>query len=637
MPPHPDTTYQPHIDGLRAVAVLSVVASHASDSLLTGGYVGVDIFFVISGYLITGILLRDQAEGRASLTTFYARRIRRIFPALILVLATTWTMGQALLFTFELPSLGRQMAAGMAFLANVALWGEAGYFDAEAVMKPLLHLWSLGIEEQFYLAWPPLIWAAGRYGRAGVITALLLLASLALNIALIRSDPTGTFYLPHTRVWELLIGAALAIREQNETSLLGKLRSPLSADAMAAAGLLLITVAIVTFARHDPFPGWRALLPTAGTALVLAAGSASTLNRLILGNPAAVFIGLISYPLYLWHWPALFTARIVTPGNPGIAIRLAAIAAAIVLATATWHFIERPIRRTASARSVAVLLVLAVATALLGVATWQGIVPSSRLEAASRRITELAPIEERRNARCPGLVTFPTHACIVEPPGRVPSIALVGDSHSGHLLDGLAGALATTRAAVVNIGSNGCVPLWTEPATHPDLLRCRKLMQPALDFALGDPRIETVMLAAAWGNRMQTLGAPAFETALRETLQRLSASGKRIVFIHDTPDLTFPPRTCFNLLRLTPAVREVDCRIERSRAEAQQTAYRRIAARVLAGVPRVEVIDPFPDFCDARFCYGVRDGAILYSDANHLSTTGSRRLTALFRDRLTLK
>ena len=183
MPRIGNESYRAHIDGLRAIAVFAVVVSHASDSRLPGGYIGVDIFFVLSGYLISGILLRDHSQGRASLANFYSRRIRRIFPALLLAISVTWLVGWALLFNFEFDVLGRQVAAGIAFLANFALWQESGYFDSEAVMKPLLHLWSLGIEEQFYLAWPPLLWLACRAQRPLALTSTILLVSLALTSA----------------------------------------------------------------------------------------------------------------------------------------------------------------------------------------------------------------------------------------------------------------------------------------------------------------------------------------------------------------------------------------------------------------------------------------------------------------------
>jgi peptidoglycan/LPS O-acetylase OafA/YrhL len=259
--------YRPDIDGLRAVAVLSVVIFHAfpDEAWLRGGFVGVDVFFVISGYLISKILLNEIEQHRLSLTSFYGRRIRRIFPALAVCLAAVLVYGFVVLLPSQLAQLGRQVFFGASFLSNFALWSESGYFDSAATSKPLLHLWSLGIEEQFYILWPPLLWIAFKLKAAiGRLIVWLLVASFAVNIALSLTDTSSDFYLPVSRFWELLAGAALAWHR--DISVKAGLEHVISLTGMAA-----ILVSASLFASEMRFPGWAALLPVAGSVAVILA------------------------------------------------------------------------------------------------------------------------------------------------------------------------------------------------------------------------------------------------------------------------------------------------------------------------------------------------------------------------------
>ena len=274
-----------------------VLNFHAFPDAMPGGFIGVDVFFVISGFLITGIISRELELGRFSLIGFYNRRIRRIFPALIVVLGATLVLGWFWMLPQAFAQLGRDAFASAAFLANIALLLQSGYFDVESARKPLLHLWSLGIEEQFYLFWPLLLMLAARL-RSGVfaVAAILGIGSFLLNVALIGSDPVATFYLPFTRAFELLAGAALSCGWI-------KIDKAGAADNWRASiGVALIVLAAVLLDSHRAFPGWWALLPVAGTALLLST-PAAWVNRVVLASKPFVWVGLISYPLYLWHWP----------------------------------------------------------------------------------------------------------------------------------------------------------------------------------------------------------------------------------------------------------------------------------------------------------------------------------------------
>ncbi|HEX7220191.1 MAG TPA: acyltransferase, partial [Burkholderiales bacterium] len=347
-------SYRPDVDGLRAVAVLAVLAFHAFPSLAPGGFTGVDVFFVISGYLISGIILDDIERSRFSVAYFYWRRIRRIFPALVLVLAACLAIGWVVLLPDEYLQLGRQVAAGAGFLANVALWMQAGYFDWAAEMKPLLHLWSLGVEEQYYLAWPLLLYAFRRHALALIVA--MGVASFALNLYMTAVAPSAAFYLPFTRFWELLIGSYLAVVSTKDAS-----------HVKAIAGAVLVVAGFALIHGERAFPGAWALLPAVGTALLISAGPQAWLNRTVLSHPAAVAVGLISYPLYLWHWPLLSFARIVQQGEIPAATRIGLLALSFLLAWATYQFLEKPIRFGVKLRRIAVPG-LATAMVLAGIA-----------------------------------------------------------------------------------------------------------------------------------------------------------------------------------------------------------------------------------------------------------------------------
>jgi len=334
----PSDRYRPDIDGLRAVAVMLVVNFHAFPEAMPGGFIGVDIFFVISGFLITGIIARELDQQRFSLLAFYDRRIRRIFPALIVVLGATLVLGWLWMLPAAYAQLSADVIASAAFFSNIALLLQSGYFDVESGKKPLLHLWSLGIEEQFYLFWPLILMLAARL-RLGIlaVASVIALASFVLNVALIGADPVATFYLPFTRAWELLTGAALACgwNQISQTSRASNFR--------AATGFLLIAVAAAVLDPHRAFPGWWAVLPVAGGALLLSAPAAWGCRHL-LASPPLVWIGLISYPLYLWHWPLLVFFSLIKFSPLTLPERELVLLASALLAWLTYRFVEKPFR-----------------------------------------------------------------------------------------------------------------------------------------------------------------------------------------------------------------------------------------------------------------------------------------------------
>lgn len=431
----PEIPYRADIDGLRAVAVLSVIGFHASRSLVPGGFVGVDIFFVISGFLISSLILNGLKNKSFSYLEFYGRRIRRLFPALIVVLLATLILGWFALSPFEYRSLGRNIVAGAAFVANIQTYSEVGYFDVPAATKPLVHLWSLGVEEQFYFIFPAILFLAWRYRAMTSTFAVLGIASFVLNIALVGSFPSFTFYLPVTRFWEFAAGGLLAFlgssdRANDAPSFFGLSTPPLR-NVFAATGVLLL-LAGFSFTSDRSFPGWWGLLPVLGSFLLIGAGPQAWINRKVLATRWLVFIGLISYPLYLWHWPLIVIGRTVMSGYDNEYVRattIVAVVLAFVLSWFTYQFIERPVRArrtpfitrrivTACSSSMAVVV-------LLGFAIVQSDGLPSRypkeVQALMAPLTVFAdfpPADESKNTAGPLLVTY-------------------GDSHAHHLLAGL--------------------------------------------------------------------------------------------------------------------------------------------------------------------------------------------------------
>jgi peptidoglycan/LPS O-acetylase OafA/YrhL len=340
--------YRPDIDGLRAIAVLSVVTFHAFPSLIPGGFVGVDIFFVISGFLISSIIFGSLEKNSFSFVEFYSRRVSRIFPALLLMLAATWAFGWLVLLADEYTQLGKHIAGGAAFVSNFVLLGESSYFDNSAETKLLLHLWSLGIEEQFYLVWPLMVWAAWK-ARVNALILIVLVGgiSFTINVMSVHADPVATFYSPQTRFWELLVGSLLAYVTLHKFQVFPGCRAangPTVRNFQSLAGMALLITAFALTTKSDQFPGWWALLPTIGAALIIAAGPFAWINKTVLSSRLLVWFGLISFPLYLWHWPLLSFAHILEGSTASPTTLSLAVVTSVLLSWLTYKFVERPLR-----------------------------------------------------------------------------------------------------------------------------------------------------------------------------------------------------------------------------------------------------------------------------------------------------
>jgi peptidoglycan/LPS O-acetylase OafA/YrhL len=514
--------YRPDIDGLRAIAVLSVVCFHAFPAWAHGGFVGVDIFFVISGFLISSIIFSQVQSDSFSFLEFYSRRIRRIIPALAIVLITCLTAGWLLLWPNEYTQLGNHITAGAIFLSNFLLWKEAGYFDDASVTKPLLHLWSLGIEEQFYIVWPALVFFTRSRGvKFLVLVAIIAIASFVLNVSSMHYSPVAVFYSPFTRFWELMIGCALAYvtltnirpfarkspKHQNCTTDLPwfsflSLWTVQHLQAIKAwSGIALILAAIVFTNERQLFPGWWALLPTLGACLLIWAGPDVWFNRAILSNRLMVFVGLISYPLYLWHWPLLSYTYIIEAGTPSREIRILLVFVSILFAWITYLIIERPVRygRYTRAKAVGLLLLLLTIGAVGFNARAQSGFPS--------RFPDFAFLRALVTFNYDVSVVYRQHQCFLEPDedetkfngcveeyrSERPLLLLWGDSYAAHLLPGVKKWFPEFRIA--QFTASGCPPiLGYESNIRP---HCGQILK-FIALQIHKLRPDKILMAAGW-------------------------------------------------------------------------------------------------------------------------------------------
>jgi peptidoglycan/LPS O-acetylase OafA/YrhL len=468
--------YRPDIDGLRAIAVLAVLGFHASPIHIRGGFVGVDIFFVISGYLISKIIFEKLDKGTFSFAAFYSSRIKRILPALNLILIVTLVLGWCFLVPLDYKRLGQHVMGVVGFVSNFVLWHEAGYFDVYADLKPLLHIWSLSIEEQFYLLWPLILLAIHKLSlkRAPIILVLLLL-SLAGGIYLVAHDKTAAFYFPVTRAWELLVGAVIAHFSSHDKNIAAALARKTGAflseeiicNLLAAVGLLFVVAALRWTNEARAFPGYWAMLPTFGAALLIVSGPGSVISRKLLSNKLMVQIGLISYPLYLWHWTFLSFLRIEGFGAP-LVNRLGAVALSFLMAWITYRFAEIPIRFGATpGLQRKIIGGLAGTMVLLGAA---GLYIYADDGFAMRYPDSLRPFlaakydykQQFRNSECllsEQEVTFSPKCVETENYNKgLPLVLLWGDSHAAHLFRAIEALHGESHFALAQYTSSSCPP-----------------------------------------------------------------------------------------------------------------------------------------------------------------------------------
>ena len=645
---------------MRGIAVAIVVLFHAFPTLIPGGFIGVDIFFVISGYLISKILIAEFETKTFSYAHFYARRARRIFPALILVMAATLAFGWLALFPDEFKMLGKHIVGGSTFLSNVFLWFEVGYFDTASETKPLLHLWSLGIEEQFYIFWPILLALAFRF-RTKLFwpTMTLLAVSMLVNVAGIDKYPSATFYSIASRAWELLIGALLAhLSLQKVSVFFGSVRSSAASGAgmetrplfdsdsvagrnlLSVAGLALIVLACTLVRGGKGFPGWWALLPTLGAACLIAAGPRAWFNRVILSNRAIVWIGLISYPLYLWHWPLLSFAQIVESGVPALTIRIGAVLVAVLLGWLTFYVLEQPIRRRGQ-RSNTVAIVLALLVVLLGcIGNWvynkNGMPARAHIVENANLQKALILVEDGANvAACKKRYGFDVvyKYCLLAQVDQPPTVALIGDSHAYHVVAGLTKYYGEQGENLLFLGTR--IPYFGVKPEPNDMYQ--EATPQMLDIALTTPSIKTVVISTAIKHNIEWEDGKQYVDKLRNTLKTFVDAGKRVVYFYDVPLLDFEPRACIKRAGVASSTTNRACAMDTAAFQKAYGAHREIVASVLKEFPSITVFDPVRYLCDATHCKAMIDDKLMYRDISHLTYEGDLYIGAKFAQEQKLK
>jgi len=652
-----NTSYRKDIDGLRAIAVLSVVLFHAFPAIVRGGFIGVDVFFVISGFLISSIIIHQIADNRFRWSTFYIKRINRIFPALIVVLLSALIAGYFLLLSEEYKNLNKHILGSTFFLNNILLWKESGYFDVSSELKPLLHLWSLGIEEQFYLIWPVflyIIWNK-RFKPLSAIAWVICLSFL-INILRINHHGVSTFYLPISRFWELALGGGLACLQMNGN----KMDHPAAANVLSAVSMFALLLGIICFDNRLQYPGWAALLPTLCTGVLLCTPDA-WINRRILSLSALTFVGLISYPLYLWHWELLSFARIILSGEVSGALTMGLVAASFILAWLTWRYIERPIRfsqkgkhHAALSAQVLTVSLLIVGGAGLFIYTHDGLDGRALVQSQQRLTNDINDFQDYRKQAASCEASAKDKKALTwcfQTRSGVPTSALWGDSHADHLFPGMLKNDAKTNWLLV--GETGCAPLLNVQSYwvgSPD--RCVKANETALRLILNNPAIDTVVLASLGpfyvsktGYAVQHLGEHSpdhfvlqsgsdpkqarpevFYNGLNKTVQALQKAGKRVVLFQDIPELPFMPDRCIH----RPLAPGGDCTLAKNDVIARQQEYVELLGKLSRNQPGVRVFKPLKFLCDRKQCDLIRDKHLLYRDSHHLSIAGSQYLDEKF-------
>jgi peptidoglycan/LPS O-acetylase OafA/YrhL len=650
--------HRPDIDGLRAAAVIPVLLYHADVAPFSGGYVGVDIFFVISGYLITSLILEDQSAGRFSILGFYERRMRRIFPALFTVLIFCLGVGFLLFMPADFRRLGATVAATTLFSSNLLFVHQGGYFDSGADLKPLLHTWSLAVEEQYYIVFPLFMAAMLVFAKRTLFNTVVVVAGVSFIWSLVQLayDPIGAFYLPFGRAWELLLGAMLAMRAQSAAG------PRWLAEVLAVLGLGAILWSVVTYPADASFPGVKALVPCVGAALVIGSGiDHKTMVARLLSLHIPVFVGVISYSLYLWHLPLIVVSKYylmrALTGPETVLVLLCAVALAVL----SWRYIETPFRRRPPrinarpmfAAATAVMAACFSAGALIYVLN--GL--PQRLPAEVSTLAMGAIDNTFSNSFCNTIdqkEIAAGQACNVgyRTAEMAPSFAIFGDSIGSSLLPAIETAATEHGRTGVALTHGGCYPLVgisqsSDPPEH--RTACRAFVDASVDYIHSHPSIASVIVVGRWtsaaeGSRFgatmvsdwyitddQSPSASYAENKnvfIRGMTRAVNALAGRRVFV-----VTAVPEQKVDVPRTAALARYLgrDVRVDLDRKDFD--ARQHFVSAALADLSRhlgFVILDLGQSLCGERRCAATRDGRSLYADDNHLSRDGALLTTSIF-------
>jgi len=633
--------YRPDVDGLRAVAVLAVFVFHLFPKLLPGGFVGVDVFFVISGYLISGIILRSLNAGSFSFADFYIKRANRIFPSLVLVLCACFLAGWYYLLQDEFENLGKHIHKATVFFSNITFYKEAGYFDHAAELKPLLHLWSLGIEEQFYLIWPLLLFVAWKKSRQiGVLILGCLAASFLLNIFTVKRDLSGAFYLPQYRFWELLIGASLAYSETFNTFKTFKFSKFFNAELRSVLGMGLVLWSIAAYHAAMYFPGYWAVAPTLGAVLLISAGAEAKINRYFLAQRWMVFIGLISYPLYLWHWPVFSFARILEGGEPNLKVKTGLAMLSFSLAYLTYRFLEVPLKTQSKALRLRYAYSL---SAVMVVVSVVGILARKETFVVRNNSGQLQKIMaafydwDYPNARSVPSVIAPDVIAYTRGTGPE-KVLFMGDSNMEQFyprVDHYFEVNPQTKHSAIFITQGGCIPI-PEAVNH-NYPRCPQIISAAKEYA-AHADVKSVVLGAVWSLYFQTKeftklpngdspvdiakGSAGYDLALKaltRDIQYYKSLGKKVFVVLNIPmGHEFNPRS---MIKRSFPSGQFEINIENFDKAKFDAGWYPIREDIknISVQAGATLLDPLDTFCTPEKCPTVdEEGKPVYKDNYHV-------------------
>jgi peptidoglycan/LPS O-acetylase OafA/YrhL len=629
--------YRPDIDGLRAIAVLGVVVYHAFPLLLPGGFIGVDIFFVISGYLISGILYKGHREGHFSFKEFYARRVRRLFPALITVLLLCLGYGWIVLLPDEYQQLGKHVASGTLFLQNIVFWKESGYFDIAANLKPMLHLWSLAVEEQFYIFFPPLLvllWKKPRILIPAMI--VLMIVSFIANVVMSYQAVVTDFFLTPYRGWEFLGGSLLAWWHYDKGH---EEEVPAYREVLSCSGLLLLALGMALLSKDQSYPGWRALIPVAGTLLLMEGGREAWVNRKVLSHPVMVWVGLISYPLYLFHWPALSFVHIVKGNQVGDLLIWEALGVSLLAAVLTYYLVEKNIRYNKLKKTTLALAALFLLIGICGALIWCGVIKPQSCSV----MQTISSVKKDKDLYIGG--SFDSEGMYyLNKGGNIRKTLYVGDSNMAMYLPRIIRLIEENPKAsrgAIAILHNSCPPIpnfYSECFGKGNKISVVQAMEKELD---AEPRIDRVVLGAIWPayfpyyskdvndenlqstvDGTSTTDPKALEVAiirLREMMHKINHKNIKIYVVLTAPyDETLNPNRIKE--RTFAGVKEgVSKLIQTKNQFLEKAGYVNDAIRKVAIESGAEIIDPMNFLCYENKCMSVdSNGFPIRIDDRHL-------------------
>lgn len=657
------STYRSDIDGLRAVAVLAVLFYHAGIDTISGGFVGVDVFFVISGYLITLIIAKEIREGKFSIVNFYERRIRRIFPALFCVVGFTTIWAYFLFMPLDFKDFGQSVVAATLFFSNFLFWTEAGYFAGPAEMKPLLHTWSLAVEEQFYIVYPVLLIIVFKYFKSNWAYAVVPIALVSFVASVFGTTfaPEATFYLAHTRAWELMIGAILAF------GMIPDAKSQRVRDGASIFGLGLITWSVFAYSTETKFPGLNALVPCGGTALLIYAGMNGTSfgGRLLSVKPV-VFIGLISYSLYLWHWPLIVLTKYYLIREMTAIETAGIIALSFVASIASYKYIENPFRRRGAVFARRGLF--AAAGGIMGGAIAMGMAVHvtnglpSRISPEAQKFAAGATDTDPDRSKChtvsPQRVLDDQLCYLGSGLGGKPEFIVWGDSHAAALMPAFKSLAEEFKLPGWFASYTGCPPLiGVSRADKPSNHLC-KAFNDAMFDVIQRSKLKKVVLVARWSvysdgwaegsvethnkwppplisdGQNKGASAPAttratFHRGLKRTIEKLTELGVEVWLVGEVPNVNH--WTPSALARASMSGRSLEELSPRYSAHRNRQKFVQSVLDELRTDYGFSLIQPTKILCGDTRCEIAVSGRSLYYDNHHLSTFGAVYLSPSLR------